>query len=205
VAHLVVLAQIAREHGGNRHLLNDILKTYEWLNERTENARQHLLLHFHDEIFLNVDDPKRPWVWKSAAQLVYNIRYDTENLTAVRAFLDPFEALLLAAGVQKLSDACYRFKGVESEDGDSRIRMAFNEMRLAGQLTDLSLRPRDGFDRGGLRAHKSFMAATIPHIKEAAVSGWAESDSDEFTFPGGYTSAVRLLGKRDKNRFERLL
>lgn len=74
-------------------------------------AHPALRLHLDVKIFLNLplDDLQhtQTWEWKSARQLVFNLSYDTKDLAAVRDFLTPFRPLLLAAGVEMLSDPTY--------------------------------------------------------------------------------------------------
>jgi hypothetical protein len=184
---------------GSNRLLEDIRQTYTWLNKHRAEARPVLLSHMNDQIFLNismVDEHK--WVWKSAQQLVFNTSYDSDHLEVVRDFLSPFKHLLLAAGVHMLSDPTYDSTPSVEQDDFSRIRNVFNAMREAGELTDVILRPVENreYAEATLRAHKSFLAAAVPHLKEGFLSGLEESKSEEYTFPGSVFGAQAVLGKK---------
>ncbi|KAJ7461551.1 hypothetical protein FB451DRAFT_1497484 [Mycena latifolia] len=199
VKHLEVLAlQVAPEHPRNRSLLQQIRSTYEWLNENRQDARPHLL-RATGALFLNVDDPSfERWEWRSAEQLLFNVEYDYEETKTfrVRRFLQDYRPLLLAAGAG--SEEAVEYKpGAKSQDGHA-LREAFNLMRRAGELTDMLLMPSEtmgeDIDVDTLRAHSTFLAAAIPHVRNALL-GWREGNSDEYSFPGTYFGARAVLGK----------
>jgi len=138
------------------------------------------------------------WVWKSARQLVFNISYDTNDLSAVRDFLTPFRPLLLAAGVEMLSDPTYEKRPGGQQNDLSSLRTAFNSMREAGELTDVTFIPMEGPYEGEieeLKAHKCFLAATVPHLRDGFLSGMAESISGEYSFMGNEFGARAVLGE----------
>jgi hypothetical protein len=164
-------------------------------------ARPALLLHENDPIFLNLPlnnlDLLQTWVWKSARQLVFNISYDTNDLAAVQGFLTPFRSLLLAAGVEMLSDATYETRPSGQQNDFSSLRTAFNSMREAGELTDVTLMPTEGSCEGEiekLKAHKCFLAAAVPHLRDGFLSGMTESMSGEYRFEGSEFGARAVLG-----------
>ncbi|KAJ7749524.1 hypothetical protein DFH07DRAFT_942043 [Mycena maculata] len=205
VEHLAVLAlKVAPSYPGDRTLLKHLRATYKWLNENNEEAREFLLLRASEALFLNVDDPvAEPWEWRPAEQLFFNIDYDWETTFRVRRFLLDYRPLLLAAGGDSEDPVDYRPIEAEAQDSDT-IRDAFNIMRKQGQLTDVVLIPTTGqVDVETLRAHSTFLAAAIPHVREARV-GWREGSLEEHPFPGTYFGARAVLdfiytGKIERN------
>ncbi|KAJ6531640.1 hypothetical protein DFH09DRAFT_1044441 [Mycena vulgaris] len=202
VKHLEVLAlQVAPEHRGNgvvhfnQSLLQQICATYQWLVQNKEEARHHLLLRLTEPLFLNVDDPAaEPWEWRSAEQLMLNVEYDYDETFRVRRFLQDYRPLLLAAGVK--SEEAVEYKpGLKPQDGNA-LRAEFDLMRRAGQLTDMLLMPSkmmgEDIDVESLRAHSMFLAAAIPHVRDALL-GWREGSSTEYSFPGTYFGARAVL------------
>ncbi|KAF8963743.1 hypothetical protein BDZ97DRAFT_1818947 [Flammula alnicola] len=202
VEHLKVLTtQIGHDHPGNLSLLSDIKATYKWLNEHSQEAQEALLLAHDLSIFLNVNDPMTDaWdgQWATAEQLVLDLRYDHKPYKCVRLFLQEYDNLLRAAG----SGTLKLFKR-EAEEGDTsdlgairyrESRKAFNEMRKAGKLTDVTFKPsytgEDDLTVGvaDLRAHRIFLAAMIPHFRDSA--NWME---EPIPFYGTSFGAKTLL------------
>jgi hypothetical protein len=146
---------------------------------------------------LNDLDILQTWEWKSARQLVFNLTYDTNDLAAVLDFLAPFRDLLLAAGVEILSDPTYETRPGGQQNDFSSIRTAFNSMREADELTDVILKPTEGTCKGEvekLKAHKCFLAAAVPHLRDGFLSGMAESNSGIYHFVGSEFGAHAVLG-----------
>ncbi|KAJ7161471.1 hypothetical protein C8R43DRAFT_336009 [Mycena crocata] len=199
VEHLAVLAlRVAPEHPRNRTLLQQIRATYQWLNENSGAAREYLLGYSKTRaLFLNVDDPDvEQWEWHSAEQMQFDIEYDyLETKTfKVRRFLQDYRPLLLAAGADSVQAVAYRPQG-SAQDGNTVLREAFNAMRMEGQLTDMVLIPNEmdeGDDVEALRAHSTFLAAAIPHVRVALVN-WREGGSKEYRFRGTYFGARAVL------------
>jgi hypothetical protein len=190
---------------GSNRLLQDIHATYKWLNGNAAEARSTLLFHMDDKIFLNLPvnqlDIVQNWTWKSARQLVFNIAYDTIDLAAVGEYLSPFRPLLLAAGVMVLSDPTCGPRPAEPHNDFLQIRTVFNNMREAGQLTDITLTPKQEMTstseaaKEKLMAHKCFLAAAVPHLKDGLLSGMEESSCGEYPFEGSIFGASAMLGK----------
>jgi hypothetical protein len=198
----VLSGDISIDHRGSERLLRDIHATYKWLDGHAEEARPWLLQHIADDIFLNLElddlDTPQPWIWKSATQLVLNLPYDNDDRVSVRDFLYPFRSLLVAAGVQELSDPTYASTTHGVDDGALQIRLKFNTMREVGKLTDVTLVPKPGeseIREENLRAHKAFLAAAVPHLDNAFSSGMAEATSDTYPFDGSAFGACAFIGK----------
>ncbi|KAJ7172033.1 hypothetical protein C8R46DRAFT_1084593 [Mycena filopes] len=196
VNHLTILAQrVAPEHPGNRSLLEQLSATYGWLNENKEAAGPHLL-RATGVLFLNVDDPSsEAWEWRSAEQLLFDVEYDwpETNTFRVRQFLQDYRPLLLAAGASIEHAVDYKPRSTAT-DGNA-LREAFDTMRRAGQLTDVVLEPVSeptGGNVDELRAHSTFLAAAIPHVRDGLL-GWRESTSGVYPFPGTYFGARAVL------------
>jgi hypothetical protein len=156
-----------------------------------------------DKIFLNLplDNLYRTqtWVWKSARQLVFNISYDTDELAAVGDFLTPFRPLLLAAGVETLSDPTYGTRPSGQQSDFSPLRTVFNSMREARELTDVVLMPDSEpkpseYEIKKLKAHKCFLAAAVPHLRDGFLSGMKETKAGEYPFEGSVFGALAVLG-----------
>jgi hypothetical protein len=187
---------------GSTRLLHDIHSTYKWLNDHATEARLALLLHWDDKIFLNLPENDlgavQTWIWTSVRQLVFNISYDTNDLVAVGGFLNQFQPLLQAAGVKAILDSSYTSRPAGQHNHISQIRAVYNDMREAGELTDVILEPTVGIGESAmeeLRAHKSFLAATVPHLRVALLSGMEESNSEKYPFEGSMFGARAVLGK----------
>ncbi|KAF4615426.1 hypothetical protein D9613_003544 [Agrocybe pediades] len=201
VEHLKVLAtQVARDHPGNSVVLSDLKATYKWLNENANNARPYLLQISAEKMFLNVDDPTTShWTgkWVAANEMLLNLHYDMGQVRQVRTFLQDYGDLLSAAGTGKLegfsrSNQSHRLSSLNSVS----LRDIFNNMRTSGELLDVELVPEMSTgDRpvatDGLRAHRAFLAACIPHVRAASTGGWQEHLHIEF--PGTYTGAKALI------------
>ncbi|KAJ7264998.1 hypothetical protein B0H12DRAFT_1101704 [Mycena haematopus] len=205
VKHLVILTQnVAPEHLGNRTLIQQIRETYKWLNDNRDEARVHLSCA-PVALFLNVDDPiSETWEWRTAAQLLFDIEYDYHETNTFRArrFLQDYRPLLLAVGAGIEHDVDYKPK-TRAQDGNI-LRVSFDAMRKAGQLTDTVLRPTtdEAIDEGTLRAHSAFLAAAIPHVRDG-LSGWVESEVGSYSFPGSYFGARAVLDFIYTGRIER--
>lgn len=186
--------------------------TYKWLNEHADDAQEALMLHESDPLFLNVDDPgKDNWVWHPAVSLMLNLHYDydngadDQNSINVRAFLQSYKDLMLAAGVTEMADAVYASTGISETDSAGQIHAVFNEMRKRGELTDITFIPESREDDSSeigllddprLKGHRSFLAAAIPHVRTALCMGMTEGKAKVYTFPGTVFGAYAVLGKR---------
>ncbi|KAF9815249.1 hypothetical protein IEO21_04696 [Rhodonia placenta] len=177
VEHLLVLALCAAEEfSGNGEVLRDLTQTYEWLNQRSKKAGDILLNYTDKDLFLNVDDPENgPWRFASASQLIFNAP-DEDDRQSVRTFLMPFKNLLLAANAHEIKQlVAPPVEWQSPNDLFSRLRLAINEQRLKGQLTDALLVSTDGSE---LPVHRSFLAASVKHFRDLFCdSGYAESSS----------------------------
>ncbi|KAJ6490694.1 hypothetical protein C8R47DRAFT_1071069 [Mycena vitilis] len=197
VRHLHILAvKVAPEHPGNRTLLQQIRETYAWLNRNEVGARNYLLQHTNEALFLNVDDPDfESWEWRTAEELLFDVQYDWTELGTfrVRQFLQNYRPLLLAAGAGIEHAVDYQPK-TKVQDGNT-LRDAFDAMRKAGKLTDVVLMPMvtsEDMDVETLRAHSTFLAAAIPHVGDGLLD-WAEGRSTDYSFPGTYFGALAIL------------
>ncbi|TFK63721.1 hypothetical protein BDN72DRAFT_963728 [Pluteus cervinus] len=197
VNHLRFLAlRIAPDHPWNRTLITDLEATYKWLNENQQEAREFLLTSEGVPLFLNVNDPQSDdWNWYSAQQLMLGVTWDSpaKGTYYVRNFLKQYEGVLRAAGVEKLHTAEYQ----SNSPSDTRVSFqeVYNDMRLAGTVIDLHLVPTksdDTIDAQRLRCHKSFLAASVPHIREA-MANWSEAGTNSYSFTGTFTGAYAFL------------
>ncbi|CAK5277505.1 unnamed protein product [Mycena citricolor] len=204
VKHLRVLAlEIAPHHEHNRSLLAQIRSTYKWLNSHCTSAREYLVQHEQDALFLNVADPEdrsESWHWRSAAQLVFDIPRDFPNSFRVLEFLLEWRVLVVAAGgsvERDVEEDPSLLDDDEGADGGDALRRAFDGMRQSGELCDMWLVPTDDASATDepddeLRVHSAFLAAAIPHVK-IGLLGWSEGVSRVYEFPGTRFGALALI------------
>ncbi|KAG9002100.1 hypothetical protein FRB93_011873 [Tulasnella sp. JGI-2019a] len=171
IRHLEVLAiNIAPQFQSNRHLLHDLIKTYDWLLTHIEEAQNHLAQRSTSPLWLNVTDPRDGsilWTWRSSRQLIFDLRFDDlegEHYDA-KDFLTPYKTLLLRSGAHEQSQLTMR-EGFASETGTThreRLRCGWERLRESGWMTDIQ------FDIGdtSIRAHRGVLAAAIDHFEVA--------------------------------------
>jgi len=186
-------------------LLNDLKATYKWLNDHASDVREYLLAHVDLPIFLNVDDPDEDvWGgnWMPASGLILHMRYDAGEQKAVKRFLSHYGPLLKAAGCESLvrmgrTQTASSKKEADGVASDYFLRKTFNDLRLAGELTDTVLRPdgEETYDESSLRAHRSFLAATIPFFRDKYRFSGAEMGETAERFAPSVSSAHAILGK----------
>jgi hypothetical protein len=155
-------------------LLHDLIATYDWLSQRIGEATPHLRGQRTNLLWLNVDDPRsspEEWTWRSASQLVFDLRYDSERHYDVKAFLGPYKELLLAAGAHE--QGRLMIPGLEDAPEITHPQLlisGWESLRQNGLLLDIE------FPVGDLtiKAHKGVLAATIDHFRDVLTNGFAE-------------------------------
>jgi sacsin len=166
---------------------SDLRDTYKWLNDNADSLENEILELRDELVFLNVDNPNYDeWSWHKASELAFKAQDVPGAWQAVRRFLQPFHKFLEAAGVLE-----FKYPKVERQDqGAMRerehtsfrgMRDTFNEMRLAGQLTDIHIAPQDASaltNLEALRAHRVFLAACNPWFKAMFTEGFREATED---------------------------
>ncbi|KAF9016388.1 hypothetical protein BDZ89DRAFT_1166299 [Hymenopellis radicata] len=203
VQHLRVLAlQVAEHYKGDKTLLADFTATYRWLDAQTDTQTVSKVLrqYEHEALFLNVDDPEtEPWLFVPATSLVFNLRFDEDDLYTVREFLSSRRRLLRLAGGSSLSSLQYS-QTATSALTDSLIRSKFDQTRLQGELCDIVFVPLESGvplpdSTHRLKAHRVFLSVMVPHFEEAFKTGMAESLSGTVTyqFPGTLFGARAFL------------
>ncbi|KAJ7578054.1 hypothetical protein C8J56DRAFT_1031317 [Mycena floridula] len=203
VAHLRVLAlEIAPDRSPRRNmsLLEDLEATYGWLADKAPAIiAQHL--DTSEAVFLNVDDPKTDeWEWSGISNLWFNIRYADQGRIPARSFLERYKPLLKALGAHEMKNA--KLSHLEGdggfEEGDVWLKR-YDSMRHAKKLTDFKFQLSDEHkidaDEDKLWGHRSFLAASIPHLNLSLTEGWAESDTASYPFDGSYFEAKAILGQ----------
>ncbi|KAH9939666.1 uncharacterized protein BXZ73DRAFT_43603 [Epithele typhae] len=176
VEHLRVLALSVSPSfpRGNKDLLADLKATYAFLATLTGLAD---LLHPHrdEPLFLNVADPERdPWVFVPATLLTLNVPDDGDYREA-RAFLQPFRALLVAAGAYEIRrvTAPALAPPTPADDALSLLRAGFDGLRTQRILTDVVFRAPDG-EGGEVWAHRALLASASEHFYDQFASGFTE-------------------------------
>ena len=173
IKHLHVLStEIAPSLRCNSELIEDLKATYSWLDDHKDEA-EGLLDYNQDKLFLNVDSPVSEWRWDSASDLLFDEK-DSTNPRRVRRFLKSYGGLLRAAGVREINHVSTDDlpSKVSHETQLEQIRTSFNQMREAGQLTDVTFIAEDGTE---FAAHRVFLAAQSRHFKSCFALGWRES------------------------------
>ncbi|CAA7261057.1 unnamed protein product [Cyclocybe aegerita] len=201
VEHLRILAtQIGLDHPKDRTLIFDLKATYEWLNERADQAGQYLAPFVDERLFLNVVDPiEDTWdgQWSAASELVLNMHYDTNRKKRVNSFLRKYDALLRAAGCKTLNLQSVREERLApaTTGTSSHLRDAFDRMRKDGIFLDVMfVHAPDSPETEGFQipAHKAFVAAAIPHFREMTSQG-LDAKEGKFEFEGTKFGAEALL------------
>jgi hypothetical protein len=177
--HLTVLAlQVAPDHPSNRYLLDDLTKTYQWLDEHQDVA-EDFIIRMHDKaLWLNVDDPmNEPWEWHTADEMFFNV--DAPGLKPVKDYLQPYKDLLYVAGVEiivnpeapEAATSTAQQKLTELYDG-------FNQMRVEGKLIDVVYIAEDG---QRFPAHRAVLATLSEYLRDLFCGDFAESATDAST------------------------
>lgn len=204
--HLKVLAiRIAPHHNNNFSIIDDLIATYSWLNDHINDAREDLLEAQNLPLYLNVNDPRTDiWDgnWSRGREMVLGLHYDTARLKRVGRFLHRYSELLALSGCISIKSFDRGSAVVPVQDVTIAIqdmRTTYNDMRKAGELTDVALIPTAMDDAEAadndpeLRAHYSFLAATMPYVRRRA-QGWSVSTPGKITFFGSVFGAKALLG-----------
>ncbi|KAG6809588.1 hypothetical protein H0H92_015655 [Tricholoma furcatifolium] len=168
VEHLKILARrVARDFPSSHIVLNELEKTYLWLNDRCEGENgseddgNRPLVALHKEpLFLNVRDPSTDtWEWVAAEHLLLHERVDVGGYVALKAFLQPFEHLLWAAGAETVHHPQVPPSSKPPSDSEQlvSIRKKFSEMRKAKVLTDVVFIAGDN-ETEILPCHRTFLA-----------------------------------------------
>jgi len=196
VAHLQILSKFSQ----SETLLRDVTATYTFLNDSVEAARNVIIQHHDEKIFLNVDDPsKDEWRWEAADNLAFST-HDVEEVQRVRHFLTPFKNLLLSAGVLPVYQPPVADASPLNSDSVLllQIRTGFNDMRKARQFIDVVFVPSSGPQLGEgeigvdseLVAHRNFLAVYTDYFRDAFCGNYKEalaaSSSDPIKFPVDY-------------------
>lgn len=180
-----------------------VLATYKWLNEHIDDAREALETAANLPLFLNVNNPCADnWNghWLRAREMVLGLHYDTAGLKRVGRFLQSYDKLLSISGCISLRAFERGSDAVPALDVATTIqdmRTTYNEMRKNRELTDVALVPSADDEAAvndpELRAHLSFLAATIPFVRRSA-QGWSVATTGTITFYGSPFGAKALLG-----------
>lgn len=174
VAHLRTLTlQVANDNPSSEHVLSDLEATYKWLNAQYDEARDIMIQHHNEPLFLNVDDPSHnAWVWHCADELSFNI-FDSSGLYSVRKFLVPFRDLLLVSGVEEIVNATCPTTLVSSPDVQlTSLRSCFNSMRQTQKLTDVVFIALNGDE---FPAHRSLLVSTSEYFQDLFCGEFHES------------------------------
>ncbi|KAM6499278.1 hypothetical protein JOM56_004786 [Amanita muscaria] len=174
LAHLIVLAEIARDHGRHTGLLSDLKATYRWLNDHAGVITKLMKPRRNDKLFLNVDDPEfDEWIWDSASKLVIGLQ-DVGEIREVKGYLRTHNELLNAAGVRRVQKG--PAKPIPSrEDTSLDLPGRFNRMRQTGFGTDVVFVAQDSHNPI-LPAHTTWLVANHDHFEAVFVgSGMRES------------------------------
>ncbi|KAG8885286.1 hypothetical protein FRB97_001732 [Tulasnella sp. 331] len=177
VKHLEVLAvEIAPRFPSNRDLLNDLVKTYDWLLDHIEDARSHLRQRKTNSLWLNVNDPRdgiTVWAWRSGSQLILDLRFDDPvgGHYDVKDFLVRYRDLIMAAGAHE--QAQLTVPAFEREiTHDERIRLGWDYLRREECMTDIHFK----LGERTIKAHRGALAATITHFRDVLTGEFQEGE-----------------------------
>ncbi|OCH87991.1 hypothetical protein OBBRIDRAFT_117037 [Obba rivulosa] len=128
-------------------VLQDLVDTYDWLETHSDEAGPGLVEAGNEghKVFLNIDSTEGSWHFASAANLYFDAP-DRGGYECVRSFLEPYKALLLAAGASKIEQADIGDLRAEDipEENIADWRASMNDMRLRKFLTDAKFQAADG-------------------------------------------------------------
>ncbi|KAM6499296.1 hypothetical protein JOM56_004804 [Amanita muscaria] len=174
LAHLLVLAKIARAHGRHAGLLSDLKATYRWLNNQADDIADLIKSKRNDKLFLNVNDPEfDKWIWDSPSNLVIGL-LDVGEIREVKRYLRNHSELLRAAGVRRVQKGPAK-PILAREDPSLDYRRQLNNMRQTEFGTDVVFVAQDSHNPI-LPAHKIWLAANNNHFQTVfVVSGMRES------------------------------
>ncbi|KAG6816343.1 hypothetical protein H0H87_006848 [Tephrocybe sp. NHM501043] len=168
VEHLKTLTlRVLRDFPSSPKLLNDLEKTYEWLNANCDshqsNARRLLGALHTQPVFLNVTDPLdfNSWEWRSADELLLNENKAYSHYVPVKSFLLPLEKLLRTAGAQAIVHPELPPLMTPSSDLEQliSIRSTFADLRQARLLTDVVFVTGESDEEAEiLPCHRAFLA-----------------------------------------------
>lgn len=222
----VLATRISRDHPQDESVLFDLKATYTWLEDHAQDAKKWLLQKATSKLFLNVTEPTTDdWShqWVSAGEMIRHMNYDVGPFRCVKSFLRPYDKLLEAAGCKSLNATAGLAPSHPDGERLQSSQATFNEMRMSGELTDVVLLPSPDFvfpfeDVGSnededeeddkeieflrvpsaneLRAHRAFLASTIPFIRDSA-RDWKQRG--DIKFFGSAIGAKALLGKPQPN------
>ncbi|KAG8951930.1 hypothetical protein FRC03_012327 [Tulasnella sp. 419] len=175
VQHLITITNAASSSTTNaHHLIDDIKETYAWLEDHSADAEAYLKPHQEKPIFLNVDLAELSsgtYHWHSPRSIWLDLRWDNGKDYPVREYLQPFQKLLVAAGVRSFSTGVLA-SPLTGVDGDSsRMRQRFDYFRGLDKFTDMALISKNGDQ---LKAHRLVLAASSDFFSELLTGDYSE-------------------------------
>lgn len=190
--HLRALVTIADAHRFDSDVLSDLTATYRWLSSNVTKCRSYLLASQHENLFLNVEDPKAGvWTFVPARSLLFD-GHDEGGWKRARNFLSQFRELLLEIGAKQITAA--RRPNLQPSLRDQFIasfRASLNDQRKEEQFTDVALVSSDGRE---FPAHKVILSASTKYFSNQFGGGWRESSSPSVNVAMSGDSLRVLLG-----------
>lgn len=192
IEHLIVLVEVVYKDNHDPVMFDDVRfvlyrqlqATYSWLNNPANgllnfNSLNDSYPNFsHRPLFLNVDHSRDKWRFVSASQLCFGQSRDAINgsLFSPRRMLASLKRLLLGCGAQKVipfaakqDTKSYPEKSIHKLHDDLRQSQLFLDVRLVSSHDDGDSTEYD------LTAHRSFLGAIVPHVRDSLISGMAEN------------------------------
>lgn len=168
VDHLLLLATSDRP--ASHVFLSEVNQVYRWLHENLSYAHHRLQQLSAEPIWLNIDNPEDTWVWRPAAQLVFDALRDGINSYKAKQFLQYYREVVLSAGATQVSFPELPPLGEGPVHHPDRVILGCMTLRSNGDLCDIR------FEAEGeeVLAHKVILASVIPHFATAFAGGFAE-------------------------------
>ncbi|KIO27692.1 hypothetical protein M407DRAFT_23121 [Tulasnella calospora MUT 4182] len=185
VDHLLLLATSDRP--ASHVFLSEVNQVYRWLHENLSYAHHRLQQLSAEPIWLNIDNPEDTWVWRPAAQLVFDALRDGINSYKAKQFLQYYREVVLSAGATQVSFPELPPLGEGPVHHPDRVILGCMTLRSNGDLCDIR------FEAEGeeVLAHKVILASVIPHFATAFAGGFAEgvvaggaANIPTYTLPG---------------------
>ncbi|KAM6499293.1 hypothetical protein JOM56_004801 [Amanita muscaria] len=206
LAHLLVLAEIAQDHGRHSGLLSDLKATYRWLNDHADDIADLFLPRSNDKLFLNVDNPEfDKWVWDSPSYLVIGLQ-DVGEIREVKGYLRNHSELLRAAGVRRVQKG--QAKPITAiEDSSLDLQGQFNNMRQTGFGTDVVFVAhfRTVFFGSGMKESQALESLQIVMVERSMLDVPFSVGSDWFyvgKLPDSLTNSSSGNDKEAKQRLD---
>jgi sacsin len=157
-------------------LLHDVKKVYQYfadnlkvLKENGELAEEVLCKLRNEPLFLNINNEEETLNWVQGSSLIIDCHDHEGSMQGVRAFLRPFEEILIAAGAVKVQHPTFVSENATQPSTESGLWSSFDRLRRERLLTDVIfiVEPTEALPNPEpLIAHRAFLAVASEGFKD---------------------------------------